>query len=59
MFDLLDLMVEPDLLEVLLALVELGSLTFFEVHSSKKGNYIDYNAGEGILIVVMRWEQRK
>lgn len=56
MFDLLDLMVEPDLLEVLLALVELRSLTFFEVHSSKKGNYIDYNAGEGILIVVMRWK---
>lgn len=35
-------MVEPYLLEVLLALVELRSLAFFEVHSSKKGNYIDY-----------------
>lgn len=56
MFDLLDLVVEPDLLEVLLALVELRSLTFFEVHSSKKGNNIDYNAREGILNVVMRWE---
>lgn len=55
MFDLLDLVVEPDLLEVLLALVKLRSLTLFEVHSSKEEFYIDYNGLAGLLIVMIRW----